>query len=89
MIKIVQAHLVEPYKIHLTFSNQQSGIYDVWPLIAKDTVMVQPLKNPEYFQQFFLELGALCWDNGFELSPSSIYYKLKHANALTSIPAMA
>ena len=47
MIKIVQAHLVEPYKIHLTFSNQQSGIYDVWPLIAKDTVMVQPLKNPE------------------------------------------
>jgi len=41
-----------------------------------------PLKDDEYFKQFFLELGALCWRNGLELCPDSIHQKLAEKHQL-------
>lgn len=34
------------------------------------------LNDDVYFKQFFLELGALYWPNGLELSPGNIHRKL-------------
>ena len=39
--------------------------------------MVRPLRDPAFFRRVFLELGAVCWPNGFELSPSSIQLELR------------
>jgi hypothetical protein len=41
-----------------------------------------PLNDNSYFQQFFLEFGALCWRNGLELSPGSIHRKLQERQQL-------
>ncbi|WP_394753034.1 hypothetical protein [Crenothrix sp.] len=43
-----------------------------------------PLNDESYFKQFFLELGALCWRNGLELSPSNIHKKLADQQQLHS-----
>jgi hypothetical protein len=82
MIKIVRATYLRDYLLSLEFSNGAQGDYDLAPLIAKDTEMVRPLRDPGYFQSFFLELGALCWKNGFELSPEAIYRRLKETGYL-------
>ena len=84
MIKIVKAEHLGQYRIHLTFSDGKQGEFDMAPLLTKETVLTQPLKNPETFKDFYLELGALCWKNGLELSPSALYQELQSAGKLSS-----
>ncbi len=49
--------------------------------------MVRPLKDPAFFADCFLEPGALCWRNGFELSASSLHRKLAQRGALRQADA--
>jgi len=51
--------------------------------------MVKPLRDDAFFQQFFLELGALCWPNGFDLSALGIQHRLKERNRLQFIQKAA
>ena len=44
--------------------------------------MVRLLRDPAFFADCFLELGALCWRNGFELSASSLHRRLEEHGAL-------
>jgi len=76
MIKIIQAHYVKQRILRLHFSDNSYGDYDLQPLINRQTELTCPLNDEAYFKQFFLELGALCWRNGLELSPSNIHRKL-------------
>ncbi len=77
MIKIVSARTVRNYVIAIGFSDGAGGEFDLAPLIASQTSQTLALKEPAYFKEFFLELGALCWRNGFELSPGAIYRDLE------------
>ncbi|KJV05051.1 DUF2442 domain-containing protein [Methylocucumis oryzae] len=82
MIKITQVHYLQEKVLRLYFSDHSYGDYDLQPLIAKQTELVLPLADEQYFKQFFLELGALCWRNGLELSPGNIHKKLAEQNQL-------
>jgi len=66
----------------LYFSDNSWGDYDLQPLIDRQTELVIPLNDEAYFKQFFLELGALCWRNGLELSPGNIHKKLAEQQQL-------
>lgn len=76
MIKIINATYLTQKVIQLEFSDHSWGKYDLQPLIDKQSELVIPLQNETYFSGFFLELGALCWKNGLELSGGSIHKKL-------------
>jgi len=89
MIKIVQAELSKDKVIRLTFSDGTGGDYDLAPLIARGTEMVKPLEDDAFFRRFFLELGALCWPNGFELSGSGIQQRLQEQARLHPIDQVA
>ena len=84
MIKIVKAEHIDQYRIRLTFSDGKQGDYDMASLLAKETALTQPLQSTENFKDFYLELGALCWKNGLELSPSALYQELLTAGKLNS-----
>ena len=84
MIKIVKAEHIDQYRIRLVFSDGKQGEYDLSPILDHETELTLPLKTPENFKSFFLELGALCWKNGLELSPSSIYRELQSAGKLSA-----
>lgn len=83
MIKIVKAEYIRDYQLRLTFSDDSRGDYDFAPLLAKETVLTKPLKSPENFKDYFIELGALCWKNGLELSPAALHRELQTAGKLT------
>ncbi|MBU2568937.1 MAG: DUF2442 domain-containing protein [Gammaproteobacteria bacterium] len=82
MIKIIKAEYIEHKIIRLWFSDQTVGDYDLQPLLEKQTELVAPLQDEDYFKRFFLELGALCWKNGLELSPGNIHNKLEQQGLL-------
>ena len=87
MIKIVDARVTGQTLVHLAFSDGSSGNYDPGDLIERDTVMTRPLRDPAFFRRCFLELGALCWPNGLELSAPSLQRKLMEQGALSCTDA--
>jgi Protein of unknown function (DUF2442) len=89
MIKIVKAETIGQNQLRLTFSDAMQGDYDFTPLLAKETVLTQPLNNPEIFKAHFIELGALCWKNGLEFSPAALYQDLQSAGKLTRVQQAA
>ena len=82
MIKILRAELMADQVIRLEFSDGTAGNCDLSDLVSRDGEMVRPLADPEFFADFFLELGALCWRNGLELSALSLYRKLTERGEL-------
>ena len=59
MIKIVAAEYVNDREIRLRFLDDSSGTVDFSPFLDAGTAMTEPLRDPEFFRRFFLELGAL------------------------------
>ena len=82
MIKIIQAQYTAQRTLRLYFSDNSYGDYDLQPLIHRQTELTRPLADEIYFKQFFLELGALCWRNGLELSLGNIHRKLAEQQQL-------
>ena len=82
MIKIIRAQYVQQKILRLYFSDNSWGDYDLQSVCARQTELVTPLNDEQYFKQFFLELGALCWRNGLELSPGNIHRKLEEQQKL-------
>ncbi|MEI6333635.1 MAG: hypothetical protein WCS87_03695 [Methylococcaceae bacterium] len=82
MIKIIRAQYIQQKILRLYFSDNSYGDYDLQALCDRQTELVIPLSDEQYFKQYFLELGALCWRNGLELSPGNIHRKLEEQQKL-------
>ena len=76
MIKIISAKPTNDFVVHLVFSDGGEGDYDLSPLIAKKSSLTKMLEDQIFFKRLFIELGALCWPNGFELSAEAIHQEL-------------
>lgn len=89
MIKVIHVKSAGVHKLALAFSDGSEGIYDFSELLARDTLLTRPLRDPAIFQQIFLELGAVCWPNGLEFSGKNLHSTLLqegklHQSALTA-----
>lgn len=82
MIKLIAVEPKGAYKLLLRFSDEAWGIYDFAHYVEAGTQMTAPLKNPDYFKRYFIELGALAWPNGFDLSAESLYRRPQEAGEL-------
>lgn len=89
MIKLVAADLVNDHEIRLRFSDDSSGTFDFSAFLEANTQMTAPLRDPDFFRQFFLELGALAWPNGFDLSAESLQRRLDQGGRLSRSSATA
>ncbi|WP_448578034.1 DUF2442 domain-containing protein [Thermaurantiacus sp.] len=83
MIKLTHIAPAGPAELALTFSDGSHAIWSAAPLIARKTVLTEPLADPAYFARAFIESGALAWPNGLELSPAALHQRLAEAGALT------
>ena len=82
MIKIIRVQHRQQKILRLYFSDNSYGDYDLQSVCDRQTELVIPLSDEQYFKQYFLELGALCWRNGLELSPGNIHRKLEEQQKL-------
>lgn len=92
MIEIVHVRRIKrigPYRLKLWFTDGQAGEWDFSALALEDGPMLDPLKDPAYFDRVFVEFGALTWPNGFDWSPEALHSDMAAAGALTFETAAA
>ena len=70
------------YQLKLWFTDGLAGEWDFSELAERDGPMVQPFKEPAYFDRVFLEMGALTWPNGYDWSPEALHADMAAAGAL-------
>ena len=61
------------YKLELTFTNGETGVYDCEPLL--DFGVFQELRDPAYFQKVRVEGGTVTWPNEQDICPDTLYEK--------------
>ena len=82
MIKLVAFERKSSTILVLRFSDGAWGEVDFSPFIATYTEMTAPLADASVFSRCFIELGALAWPNGFDLSAQSLYRRLQQSGGL-------
>lgn len=76
---VTQAEYRGGYRIHVTFRDGVAGIVDFEPWLSGP--VFEPVKDLEYFRQFFLDGGTVAWPNGADIAPETIYERLRSNEA--------
>ena len=61
----------EGYKLDITFSNGETGVYDCIPLL--DFGVFKELRDVSYFKQAKVEGGTVVWPNEQDICPDTLY----------------
>jgi hypothetical protein len=80
MIKILKAKYLGDYQVELTFSDGFIGLFDGKKLLNRKGSLLDPLRDESFFKKFYIEVGALSWPHGLELSPNKLYQESKELN---------
>jgi hypothetical protein len=68
---VIRAEYRGEFKIRITFNDDSENTIDFLEWL--DGPMFEPLKNPEYFQRFFVDGGTVAWPNGADIAPETLY----------------
>jgi len=61
----------EDYKLEITFSNGEVGLYDCAPIL--DFGVFKELRDIEYFKQALSEGGTVVWPHEQDICPDTLY----------------
>ena len=73
MIKVIEANYQGNFEIALAFSDSSKGIFDGKTFLKHQGPLLDALREETFFKRFFIDMGALCWPNGLELSPAKLH----------------
>jgi hypothetical protein len=77
-IWITTANHISDFKIWLQFNDGKAGIIDLQRTIFTDSRPIfAPLRNPEYFRRFQVEMDTLVWENELDLAPEFLYEQVQ------------
>lgn len=73
MIKILDVKPVASFTLEIHFSNGDLAHFDGLHYLSSRTgSLLNQLRQADFFSQCFVDAGALCWPNGFELSAARV-----------------
>lgn len=71
------------YRLKLWFTDGTAGEWDFAELATREpTALLAPFKDPAFFNEVFLDFGALTWPNGYDWSPVALHTDMLAAGAL-------
>lgn len=76
---VIRADYRGGYSIYLTFNDGLADIVDFSGWL--EGPIFEPLKDPAYFQRFFVEGGTVAWPNGADVAPETLYERVRSARA--------
>ena len=76
---VVRAEYREKFLIQLTFNDGTERAVDFAPWLSGPAF--DPLKELEYFRRFFLDGGTVCWPNGADIAPETLYEEARSRRA--------
>jgi hypothetical protein len=68
---VVRAEYRGGFRIHLTFNDFSERTVDFRPWL--EGPVFEPLKDPAYFREFFVDGGTVAWPNGADIAPETLY----------------
>ena len=78
MIHVINAELINDYKVYVEFDNGTKGIIDFRKILEEDhREIIKELLNKELFRTVKVNLNTLCWDNEVDFSPDYLYEQIK------------
>ena len=76
---VTKAEYRGEYKIHLVFSDGTEGVVDFADWL--DGPVFEPVRDPDFFQRFFIEAGTIVWPNGADIAPETLHARAKASAA--------
>lgn len=67
------------YRIRLIFKDGLEGTVDFAAWL--DGPVFEPVKSEAYFRRFFLDGGTVCWPNGADIAPETLYERARSSQA--------
>jgi hypothetical protein len=78
MVWVVNAEILEEYKIEVRFNDGTEGIIDFQNIIEDDNrEIIRELLNKNKFQTVRVEYDTLVWENGVDFAPEYLYERIK------------
>ena len=74
---VIDFEILPDYRIKITLSNGNKGIFDVKPYLDKG--VFKELKNYDYFRRARIEFGTITWPNEQDFSPETIEVRMEPA----------
>ena len=69
---VVSIKYVDNYTYHIEFADGVRGDVDFSKYLDKGVIFA-PLKDQRYFKSAHVEGGTICWPNGADVSPETLY----------------
>lgn len=76
---VIRAEYRGGYRINVMFNDGTSSTLDFAQWL--EGPVFEPLKDPEYFQRFFLDGGTVSWPNGADIAPETLYQQARSTEA--------
>src|SRR3972149_1093324 len=76
---VIRATYEGGFRIRLTFNDNLQGIVDFQSWL--EGPVFELLKDPTYFQRFFIDGGTVVWPNGADIAPETLYDAVKRSTA--------
>lgn len=74
MKKVISVIPIDDFRLIVTFDNGEKRLSDIKPLLSKK--VFAPLKNPEIFNNVYIEYGAVTWKadgEEIDICPDKMY----------------
>ena len=74
--RVTAVTAVDDARLHVTFVDGTAGDVDMHPFLSKgkvDGTIFEPLREPSFFAQARVVLGAVEWPNGADMAPDAMY----------------
>jgi hypothetical protein len=68
---VVHAEHRGGFRLHIIFNDASENTIDFEAWLQGP--LFEPLKDPQYFQRFFLDGGTVVWPNGADIAPETLY----------------
>lgn len=76
MYDLIEAKYIHGYVLELTFENGRKGVFDFSGYKKKGGAFSR-FSDMAFLKSFFVnkELGVLCWPDGLDIAPETLYHK--------------
>ena len=71
---VKQVRALPDYQLHVELLNGQQGRFDLKPYLAQPSL--RALRDPVYFSQVGILLGAITWPDGEDIAPDTLVAEL-------------
>lgn len=68
---VIRAEYRGGYRIHVMFNDNFEKTIDFSQWLQGP--IFEALKDPNYFQRFFIDGGTIVWPNGADIAPETLY----------------